>query len=526
MGIKVFNAKVDASVPVSAAAIYRRAESGDPDAPLLDPVAHLDKVEFHSSLDCMQRAAETSPTVTISHAAVSSGTTPPLGSAGQQDYENAVVVAHDVLTHGLPYVPFVLISIGGEVVPIGHPVQSTAEGIRYVQAIVDGTKVQIQELAIPNLGQTLPAIDVTYRVVCLKRATPTPVLDIKAGEGDCWFKCGAFDSTAGRYLRFKAGGESGLFLINGPSVDLDNGVARTVTPLGTVIDDFTSGNPALNYGGPFGAGSITSYGVSLADDDEYSGRTFVDINSAGQYLRAVKDGRVLLDTSRPMFNVFQTVDLTGQVFTFPSPTTDYFCDFRGSTYSDLGASYTIHCTCWTTIAAQEWSQVIDLATLDSDQADFALGLVNFTQTVAPDQLRYDSSATRRDFRKPVEGVWSPVQGSILIEQWRFIKRAISFYVEGNKLKAKLQQSVAPFNLRSTFDPSHGDGSATDTEIPARWIFQYDHDQYSVGSPVSFYYGVALAAQDANCASNAAGFDFGSEWTFDLKFVIGRISAAV
>ena len=119
-----------------------------------------------------------------------------------------------------------------------------------------------------------------------------------------------------------------------------------------------------------------------------------------------------------------------------------------------------------------------------------------------------------------------MQGSILIEQWRFIKRAISFYVEGNKLKAKLQQSVAPFNLRSTFDPSHGDGSATDTEIPARWIYQYDHTTSSVPDPVVTRFNNALWAQSISCASAAAGFDFGSEWTFDLKFDIGRVSAAV
>lgn len=518
MGDKVF--VYDRVGGTRKAAIYVEPDTGPKDAPFTDPMDHLEAIEFDTEvLDYMEVAFNSS--VVINHSSVTAGT-PPSGDYNPDPVNpSAYTATHDLLTHSLGYVPFVIVSSGGTALPPGAPIQSSGNSRRMVTPIVTTTKVQLRERVIDG-GSSLSAGGVTYKVMVFKvPATDVGDLDILVDSENVYFKAGKFDSTR-RYLRVSDGDTSGFWFWNGKTIDLANAVARVATTPTTFLNDVTfTGSTPLNYDGSFSTGDLTAWAVSVAEDDEEDGETSVDIGANG--VKIVDDGNVVFDTSRRLAGIFQIVDLSNKVFTFPDPPRDYV--YRQAA-NNVGIGTTLlRCVTLSSITPQEWTSTVELATLDSDQGDFLLGLVNGSRTQNPDTYVTSIGGDPVAISKMMEeSVTIACSGSILLERSFFLRRSITFAIQGNKLVAILQQSTKDnVDTSMTIDPYGlgfplNDQSSTNIECVTAVI---DNQSTLVPTANLAQYIEGGANQLCSIASSS---NYGSQWTFSsLKFAIGRIS---
>lgn len=231
-------------------------------APLNNPVAHLDKIYFHSDLDYMEVHDESD--VLINHALVST-TGGPVGGSIQWGW-NTSAVDHLLYTHGLGYAPFALVSVGANIIWPGMPVQTDAGGGgggRYCSIYTTTTGVYLREFA--SIGNAaLPAISLTYKVLTFKNPTAgsgVQLIDWNPGTGVFKAGKGKFDSSR-KYLQVVPGG-SPLGLSYGRTIDLKNGAVRAVRPDGTYYDPVPATLFGYLVGGTDTPGAYMNYNGSF-----------------------------------------------------------------------------------------------------------------------------------------------------------------------------------------------------------------------------------------------------------------------
>lgn len=137
------------------------------DAPISDPLSHLDKVKFHSSLDYVEFDQSISGSITFPSRS--------FGSVG--------VATYPVLAHGRGVAPMVVASctISGNDVPLAGfvPIQTAGSGGLFRRSIFvssDATYVSIGESYIArgpaSATVEFPAVTVAYTIYLAKRSMP------------------------------------------------------------------------------------------------------------------------------------------------------------------------------------------------------------------------------------------------------------------------------------------------------------------------------------------------------------------
>lgn len=242
-------------------------------APLLNPTAYMQYVYFHSSLDFLEVASETN--VSITHPSANGAS-----SSGDEAVETSKLVKFKsststvtLVTHNLGVIPDVLVSVGGNTLWPGMPVQASSNGrARYAVVFVNTTQVRLYTWTSVN-ALNLPAITLTYKVTVF-RPPPAP-------SGNLLFNAdgptkrvvmgrGKFDSDR-RYLQIVSGGSPQGLVLGRPG-DLANGAVRLYRPNGTsyepVPDDLAG---VLRLTGTFGN--------SMGYDGNYSAPSAIQVQA-------------------------------------------------------------------------------------------------------------------------------------------------------------------------------------------------------------------------------------------------------
>lgn len=233
--------------------------------PLLDPATWLANVYLHSDLDNIEVLSET--TVTVNHTA---GTTGSGSSSGGGDVVvwNRNAADWLLVTHGLGYIPIVLVSQGGKTLWPGMPVQTNnIGGGRYAVPYVSTTEVRLSEW-LSSAGSPLAAISINYKITIIRQpraASGNRLFDFDPTSGVLKLGFDKFSSDR-RYLQVVPGG-SPLGVFAGRTADLNNGAPRFRLADGTSydtvpatmkarIDAHSSFGPAMAYNGTFAGSPI------------------------------------------------------------------------------------------------------------------------------------------------------------------------------------------------------------------------------------------------------------------------------
>ncbi|UYN98351.1 MAG: hypothetical protein KIT02_10270 [Devosia sp.] len=227
-----------------AALFYENGTGGAADdpyasrnAPFINPAAHLDKIKYHSDLDYME--VSHGPTnVTISHASVAAGSGPggEVGLNGVLQFP-ATVTNHDLLTHGLGYVPDFMVIYDGDVIYPGRPVQVLSDGrTRKVAANATSSVIRLREWAV-RTSNSMAAASRTYTVIVFREPRAPSGIVLRHWDpvtGILTLARGRFRSDR-RYLQVVPGGTPFGFA-KGRTIDWDNGTIRYVDPDGSVFE--------------------------------------------------------------------------------------------------------------------------------------------------------------------------------------------------------------------------------------------------------------------------------------------------
>ena len=270
-------------------ALYDEAPGGgDPEdinslrnRPALNPAAWLDHVYFHSALDNMEVASET--VVSINHASAGGATTggvsgsSGVGGGSSQNAANlkykATSAEHVLVTHGLGYVPDVMVLMDGDLVT-GAPVQTQPDGRgRYCTVYADTNVVGLREwTSVSNLA--LPAITLDYRVIVMRRqpaASGNKIAEFNPDTGELSLARNRFRSKR-RYLQVVPGG-SPFGIPYGKTLELRNGAPRFVNPDGTYLEPVPASLQA-RWRCTYSNGSSVytgAYGASMAYNGTFDG---------------------------------------------------------------------------------------------------------------------------------------------------------------------------------------------------------------------------------------------------------------
>ena len=171
-------------------AIYREPEGGELDAPLYDPLAHLDRIKLHSQLAYLQRAVEID--VTITHAAVAASSGWDWSTFSNNWTPEAYTIDRLLGVHGLGIIPICIVASGQGMVDPGIPIQSNGSGgTRYLDIYLTSTEVRARERVDSGTG-SLPSISRTYKLLVLRE--PSPLSEECSGRRTVG--CGGNCSTA------------------------------------------------------------------------------------------------------------------------------------------------------------------------------------------------------------------------------------------------------------------------------------------------------------------------------------------
>jgi len=268
------------------AAIYEEAPGGgdteDNNAlmhrPFMDPGSWLANIYFHTDLDYME--VSHGPTaVVVSHAAVAAGS---LGGANFNAASTMVYTGspatHELLTHGLGYVPDFMVVVNDDLVYPGRAVQSLADGrTRSICAYADTNKVYLREWYIQS-ASVMPAISATYTVLVFKRP-PAPSGDVvyrfDESTGILQMGKGKFSSDR-RYLQVRSGGLPFGFPL-GKTIDRKNGAPRLVDPDATITEPVPASQKfvfATNY-----QTSGFVFGASAAYNGTFTGSPAIEVQA-------------------------------------------------------------------------------------------------------------------------------------------------------------------------------------------------------------------------------------------------------
>lgn len=224
-------------------------------APAKNPVAHLDKVAFHSDFFLYEKLID--QVVTVSHPVIPTGMVSwrppaPYPSAGATIAGRVTETSHVLLNHGLGYTPIVVVSHLGVMLSCGSIVQTAAAGTRFVSVYADENVVGLGEGAYSS-DVALPAVALNYRVVVFSTPEPDPAMYQFSGNADHFqLGRGVIDSEKS-YLRRVEPEESDLDMDLGRTVDISNGSSRVITG-GNVYTDY-------HYNGSFTGGGFVPVDV-------------------------------------------------------------------------------------------------------------------------------------------------------------------------------------------------------------------------------------------------------------------------
>ncbi|KKB12361.1 hypothetical protein VE25_07330 [Devosia geojensis] len=238
-------------------AVYTEAAGGgDPldfdapcNAPAKSPMAHLDKIAFHS--DFFQYEIAIGPTrVDLTHPAVPTATVtwqaPPLfvnypTRLSYTTYGQQVAGAQALLTHGLGYTPLVMVAVNGAIAVGGTIVQESSAGRRFASVYANGSQVGIAWCGYSSTVD-LPAIAVSYDVMVFRTPAADPAQPLFSGN-PTQFQVGRGKvRSSASYLRRRTASESPFDFDLARTVDLANGGARVTTGGNVRQDPFYTGS--------------------------------------------------------------------------------------------------------------------------------------------------------------------------------------------------------------------------------------------------------------------------------------------
>lgn len=252
-------------------------EMGDPEDPnsvrnypLNNPATSLQYLYFHSDFDYLEVAL--GPTnVVIPHAAIAAGS-PPAGATVGFGW-NGFTANHLLLTHGLGYVPRVLIIVNGNTLWPGMPVQTGGGSTRFASFYVTATEVRLVEFSSAGPGG-LAAANITYTVIVLSdppAATGNILFDFDPVTGIVEMGRRKFKSDR-RYLQVVPGGSPFGISYGGKTIDLNNGAMRAFRPDGTYYEPVPAGlQLGLAQYDLYGTYYGISYGASMGYGGGYGG---------------------------------------------------------------------------------------------------------------------------------------------------------------------------------------------------------------------------------------------------------------
>lgn len=231
-------------------AIYREPSVAPFDAPLLNPLAHLDKIKIHSALAYLQRHVEID--IEITHAAVAASHGWDWSTFSFNWTPEAYTLDRLLGLHNQGSIPICLVASGQGIVDPGFPIQTNGSGgTRYLDIYLTDTEVRARERVDSGTG-VLPAITRSYKLIVLRKPVPLPGEVFWAENGRV--RGETFDSDY-HYLRAVATGES-PYRLSAPvqQIDTVGGICRFADALGTITHDFY--DPARYTGSMTAAPSI------------------------------------------------------------------------------------------------------------------------------------------------------------------------------------------------------------------------------------------------------------------------------
>jgi hypothetical protein len=216
-------------------ALYREPATAPFDAPLHNPLAHLDKIKVHSALAYLQRGFEVD--VTINHAAVAASSGWDWSTFTNNWTPEAYTIDRLLGTHNLGVIPICLVASGQGLLDPGFPVQVNGSGgTRYLDIYVTATEVRARERVDSGTG-ALSALSQTYKLIVLREPASIPGDVFWAEDGRVRGGEGMFDSDF-HYLRAVADGESPYWLGASQQIDTAGGICRYIDALGAMTHDF------------------------------------------------------------------------------------------------------------------------------------------------------------------------------------------------------------------------------------------------------------------------------------------------
>lgn len=226
--------------PVPPASQAEQLDINSPcNAPAANPMAHLDRVAFHSSFFNYELAVPMQ-TITVTHPRVVTSTTV-WGAPGAISVSITGTGREDIrslLTHNLGYTPLVMVSYQDVMVISGTAVQVEAQGARFISVWANNSEVGLGESAY--CGPTdLPEAARTYQVMVFRTPAPNPALPLFSGDNDS-FQIGRGMINSDRsYLKRDPNGVFDMDL--GRTLDITNGGARMVSGGVTRSDNWYNG---------------------------------------------------------------------------------------------------------------------------------------------------------------------------------------------------------------------------------------------------------------------------------------------
>jgi hypothetical protein len=440
-------------------------------APLKIPASHLDKLYFHTALDNLEVAFDS--TVAINHALVAGSSSGGLGfsgTAGGGGNENDLVVrygrgatTHVLLNHNLGYIPDFMVVQGGNTLFGGMPVQTQADGRgRYCSAYATTTQILLHEWSSVS-GSNLAAIALNYRIIVFlaqRAAAGSNLIDFDPSSGLTEMGKNRF-KTDRRYLQVVPGGSPHSISL-GRQMDLDNGAPRFSRPDNTQYDPVPAGQRSrltANYGAGGGAGTYTgSWGSSMAYAGGYGGAAELLVQApaptgggpkgfnvdvaAGRIEFYNGTGGTITTTDGTLVCLLPTVHGFSPTLSFADFNKDICYLWTGSVVSVGGGSFNQgeSCACFITALAEETVSDTVLMAVPAG-ADFFIGVVRINRTNAPD----DNWMGRGLGVLPVENGWMSIPGSFsaLMESEINVSRAMHIFIDGGNLVLRREQSVGP-----------------------------------------------------------------------------------
>jgi len=193
-------------------------------APLNNPVAHLDKIRFHSDFDYY--LVDSITEVTVSHPAVAGASVAVTASVTRVGQLSKT--AHTLVTHGLGYVPNYMIESGGVLIGQSSVIQ-IGNGGRLVSPYATTSTINLLDVGT-STSATLAAMSKTYRVIIFRQPTAdSPYLfDWDPIAGALIMGEGKFRGALPALRRTLIGDASPFDIPLGRTSDLRNGVSKTV----------------------------------------------------------------------------------------------------------------------------------------------------------------------------------------------------------------------------------------------------------------------------------------------------------